>query len=498
MFTVLIVDDEEPVLDSYEFMLKSFSEGEGKKSPFTLAGKARTGYEALRLIHELKPDLVFMDINIPTIDGLAVLEDVYKKYPRMALVLSTAYERFDMAQRAIPLGVFAYLVKPVSKSVFFSTLEKALIKLHSSTLENTEYTESRFMLFRQDIWTDMDEQRWSWYRETLSFPSDYGIVLIIELERNMEIWGGRIAEALSFKYHCTYDIMLNRGLFLICEDINPETFRKKTEKLLEKLLKNVSWHYGLGGCRRGPQLHLSCGEAMAELTSKQTGTDAWSRASGKIAKLRQKISIYTPEESKSLFITIWEPLFLEDFASAKLRMVSFFTLLVDDLFHCWSIQSHKSGDPQAFLQPAFMPVDPAEIMELSDLGAWKRWAEINFEKLLFYANLEGSRPQPLVKALAFIRENYTRGIQLTDAAEAARVNTAHLSRLFSEHLKTNFIDYLTSLRINEAQRLLKEKCITVKEASYAVGYQDPNYFTKIFKKVKGILPTEVRELKNVE
>ena len=52
MFSVLIVDDEEPVLESYEFMLNTFSEGVEKKSPFTLVGKARTGYDALRLIHE--------------------------------------------------------------------------------------------------------------------------------------------------------------------------------------------------------------------------------------------------------------------------------------------------------------------------------------------------------------------------------------------------------------------------------------------------------------
>jgi len=93
--------------------------------------------------------------------------------------------------------------------------------------------------------------------------------------------------------------------------------------------------------------------------------------------------------------------------------------------------------------------------------------------------------------LAFIRDNYTRQIQLSDVAEAAQVNTTYLSRLFTEHLKTNFIDFLTNLRINEAERLLKDKSVTVKEAAFTAGYHDPNYFTKIFKKIKGILPTEV-------
>ena len=493
MFSVLIVDDEEPVLDSYEFMLNSFSEGEEKKSPFTLTGKARTGHEALRMIHEIKPDIVFMDINIPTIDGLTVLEDVYKKYPRMVIILSTAYERFDIAQRAIPLGIFSYLVKPVSKNTFFSTLEKALIKLNSMTPAGKLYSESRLLLLRQDIWKAMDEQHWSWYRETLSLPSDQGIVLIIELEHSMETWGERIAEALSYKYHCTFDVMLNRGLFLICEDIEPDVFRQKCVRLLEKLLNNITWYFGIGGCYRGPELYQSCNEALADITSKRRGAGVWSSVSNKIARLRQKIGLLPLEESKALFAAIWEPLFSEDFAVAKLRMVSLFTLLLDDLYHCWSTPSEDI--PGAVQPPAI--IDPAQIVELSDLDAWKRWVEQHFDKLALSARQEQQRnyPLPLQKALAFIQKNYTKGIQLSDTAEAAFVNASYLSRLFSEYLKTNFIDYLTNLRINEAERLLKEKAITVKEAAFASGYQDPNYFSKTFKKIKGILPTDVKNEK---
>jgi two-component system response regulator YesN len=117
MYRVLIVDDEEPALDSFTFMLQGTTD-------FTVIGKARSGYEALALIHEQKPELVFMDINIPGIDGLEVIEDVHQKFPGMIFILSTAYERFDLAQRAIPLGVFAYLVKPISKKTFLSSLER--------------------------------------------------------------------------------------------------------------------------------------------------------------------------------------------------------------------------------------------------------------------------------------------------------------------------------------------------------------------------------------
>ncbi|MDR2471692.1 MAG: helix-turn-helix domain-containing protein [Treponema sp.] len=490
MFSVLIVDDEEPVLESYEFMLRRFTGGgedsppgtaapppaPAAASPFTLAGKARTGYEALKLIHETAPDLVFMDINIPGIDGLSVLEDVHKKYPRMVCVLSTAYERFDLARRAIPLGVFAYLVKPVSKKTFFATLENALAELRSRPPESSEYADPRQALFRRDIWAAMSEPGWEQYRETLSLPSEKGLVFLLETEKDTAYWAGRAAEALSYKHHCSYDVMLNRGLFLVFGDLNPGTFRHRTEKLLAELLAPVAFYCGFGGLYRGPELYRSCSEALAELSAKRRESDPWSRARKTIARLRRVMGIAPREETKALFAAVWEPLFAEDFALAKIRMVSLFTLLVDDLY----------GEAPA-------PLDPADIMELADLAAWKRWAEPNIDRLALKAGVDrqGNYPLPLIKALAYVQENYSRGIQLGDAAEAAGAAPSYVSRLFSEHLKTTFIDYLTGLRINEAERLLKASPISVKEAAYAAGFRDPNYFSKTFKKIKGILPTEV-------
>jgi two-component system response regulator YesN len=276
--------------------------------------------------------------------------------------------------------------------------------------------------------------------------------------------------------------MLNRGLFLISEDLNPAVFREKTRKLLEETLASVSWYCGMGGLYRGPELYRSCSEALAELSEKRRETDAWGRARKRIAVLRQKIGFIPQDEIKAIFVSVWEPLFAEDFNSARLRMVSLFTLLLEDLFGAWSDSD------------VTLPFDPSEIMELADLGDWKRWAELNFDKLVLKANIDRSfnYPLPLVKAMNFIRENYTRCIQLGETAENAQVSPAHLSRLFAEHLQTGFTDYLTSLRINEAERLLRESGITVKEAAYAVGYADPNYFSRTFKKIRGFLPTELK------
>ena len=119
MYSVLIVDDEEPVLESYTFLVQEAGED------FTVCGTARSGEQALALAQRSRPDIVLMDIAMPGMDGLDTIKELQRSFPETLYILSTAYERFDLAQRAIPLGVFSYLVKPVSRKRFMETLQQA-------------------------------------------------------------------------------------------------------------------------------------------------------------------------------------------------------------------------------------------------------------------------------------------------------------------------------------------------------------------------------------
>jgi two-component system response regulator YesN len=476
MYSVLIVDDEEPVLDSFGFMLES-------AAGFALAGKARSGYEALRMIHEMEPDLVFMDINIPGLDGLAVIEEVHKKFPAMIFVLSTAYERFDLAKRAIPLGVFVYLVKPVSKKTFFSTLDdvrKALAK--RPVTEDAGENPGR-SFFKKIIWQEMDEETWENWRERLALPSDRGIVFLLEFGEDTEKWCGKIAEQVSWKYHCRFDVILNRGLFLVSGNVGRDALKARLDAVLkDSLPASLARFCGVGELYRGPELYRSCTEALRELEEERKETDIrqWERL--RIIQLRRKIGTSPAEEVKKLFTVLWEELFrIHDFTLAKAKMIPVFMFLLDDCTGCYRDNSEEAP-PLAVVE---------EITAIPDMRGWEEWAGRAFEKVLLQAGLRRSNnlPIPLAKAIEYIHQHYAGGIQLNDAACAAQVSPAYLSRLFSEHCKTSFIDYVTELRIENAERLLRESKMNVKEVAFAAGYQDPNYFSKIFRKLTGLSPT---------
>lgn len=64
--------------------------------------------------------------------------------------------------------------------------------------------------------------------------------------------------------------------------------------------------------------------------------------------------------------------------------------------------------------------------------------------------------------------------------------------MFKKYFGVNFVDYLTEIRINAARELLADPFLTTAEAGMMAGYENPNYFTRVFKKSTGMTPTEYR------
>ncbi|MGC9312045.1 MAG: helix-turn-helix transcriptional regulator, partial [Sediminispirochaetaceae bacterium] len=103
---------------------------------------------------------------------------------------------------------------------------------------------------------------------------------------------------------------------------------------------------------------------------------------------------------------------------------------------------------------------------------------------------DSSMPTALRRALEYIDLHYSRPIQLSDVALHVEVSPAYLSNLFTRHLGRSFIDQLTDCRIDRAKQLLAEQGHPIKTISHMVGYQDPNYFSRLFKKWTGQSPTD--------
>ena len=92
----------------------------------------------------------------------------------------------------------------------------------------------------------------------------------------------------------------------------------------------------------------------------------------------------------------------------------------------------------------------------------------------------------------YIHENYMYDISMQELARTMNYSEAYFCKLFKQCFGQNFISYLTDYRVEEAKRRLEEPTANIKEIGKAVGYGDSNYFTKVFRRITGVSPTEYR------
>ena len=110
-----------------------------------------------------------------------------------------------------------------------------------------------------------------------------------------------------------------------------------------------------------------------------------------------------------------------------------------------------------------------------------------------YQNRNIRHTRVFAKAKEFIWGNYNQDISLKKMAEAVGINPFYLSHLFRTEMGISFLEYLTSVRLSIAKKLLKQTNLSIMQICLEVGYQDPSHFAKIFKKKEGIRPTEYRK-----
>src|ERR1700757_2192260 len=113
----LIVDDEKPAREELAFLLKAFPE-------IHLIAQGKNGLEAVSLIKEHSPDLVFLDVQMPGLDGFGVIKKLLdRKVPLPKIVFATAFDQY--AVKAFEVNAIDYLLKPFDKKRVAQSLQKA-------------------------------------------------------------------------------------------------------------------------------------------------------------------------------------------------------------------------------------------------------------------------------------------------------------------------------------------------------------------------------------
>src|SRR5580692_11433543 len=128
----IIVDDEKPAREELAFLLKAFPE-------ISLIGQGKNGLEAVNLIKEHNPDLVFLDVQMPGLDGFGVLQKLVERKLKVPhVVFATAFDHY--AVQAFDVNAVDYVLKPFDKARIAKAIQRArkVMETQTSTADRLE------------------------------------------------------------------------------------------------------------------------------------------------------------------------------------------------------------------------------------------------------------------------------------------------------------------------------------------------------------------------
>ncbi len=528
MMKLLIADDEYLVIDSLKYIVERFTKD------VEVAGTAKSGREAIEKAIELKPDIVFMDIHMPGIDGIDAIKQIKALSPETEFVIITAYEYFNYAKEAINLGVQEYLLKPINRNKVAETLEKICASIASKreALQREMLLKEKMNkviphLEGQFIYSQLldgnAEKDLDFYEEVFGMRIGHGYVMMAVVEDNRS-QGKQEGMRISLDRQRFYDVF-SMELKNLCQClIGPPLLDKMVayipageridayearntsidiaSKLARKIDGNVDIMYriGIGRIYDLGNFSKSCNEANIAASMKNLDTVIHYED---IATASKGIDMYPESQEKEMIRKLqsidrdgacdaFERIFLwltmnykEDKDRIKSRIIELFFLINRSVPFC---SEDDSLTAQRFLN---------SILKTKDLSELKVVCTAHLEQLI--SGMKEARETEIncisAKVKKYITENYHREISMNDAAKETNLSYHYFSKFFKDSMGKSFVEYLTELRVDKSKELLKDTSYSIKEICYKIGYSDPNYYCKIFKKVTGMTPTEYRDNK---
>jgi NarL family two-component system response regulator YdfI len=116
---VVVVDDHQVVREGLRMMLEILGEG------FSMVGEAPDGLAAIRVVEEVKPDVVLMDLRMPGMDGLEAIKRIHSEWPQVALVILTTYNEDEWLLQGLRAGACGYLLKDAGSETLFHAIRSA-------------------------------------------------------------------------------------------------------------------------------------------------------------------------------------------------------------------------------------------------------------------------------------------------------------------------------------------------------------------------------------
>jgi two-component system, response regulator YesN len=492
-------------------------------------GEASNGRIAIEMAEEHKPDIIFMDIKMPGIDGVQAVKLIKKSNPSIRFIMVSAFNTFEYAKEVMQQGVKEYILKPSRKQDILESLQRVsneILEERKHRQENLSLRESldKAVSIAQKEWVSsllmnqVQEITFDEWGQLLGVEITSGYIMLFSIQpiEEAEIskvekqqWYMWLKEALKLVVK-KHEIMIGP----LTDNQVPVLFlcKKTTEKIhfktnaliiiegIKKLVEDTAFEKNL---RIGVGLPYDHAQELNKsfLEALSAVQQLLKLPNQKYLFGAKQISVNTPLTSEVLEV---EKKLLDAVRQGNVNQVLYhFDSFVAK--HRANKELNSSLVKQAFeelfilVSRMFHELDinydriPAidgslDVMNIFEVGKAQLLSLVHHVQIWRNNHARGM----LHKAKEYIEDHYAESITLESVAEYVELSPFYFSKLFKERFGMTFIDYLTEIRIKHAKVEMADHVKSLKEICYSIGYKDPNYFSRVFKKHTGLSPTEFR------
>lgn len=526
MMKVILVDDEFLV----RVRLKSCVDWNGLG--FEIAGEASNGEDALSLAEEVRPNLAIVDINMPFVNGLDFAAIVRERYPEIKIVILTGYSSFDYARTALQAGVVNYLLKPVVeeelKNILLKISEQITQELQlKENIENLKLnSRERITLLKQKYIQSLLEgvsqaaSQEELEKQKLFCPKlvNSNMAVIVTAidglfsggigESDRDLWIFAVSNIFSeiFESENCFEISYDQNNIILI--VNTENREKGGEavdylslcdtvrKLVEEFLQ-FTVTIGVGkACGGFEKISLSYKEALNALKNRLIlgnnriiefkDIEAQKGITACNLNFRQEMLINLRLGNTAAILGELNRIF--DAVTDKKMTVDHLYMILSELL--LTITTFVNENEISMAEITEQDIDVSGMIGGSEsIRDIKSTFTGIFNKLIkaYSTKRYMGHTRMVDKVKDYIDKNYSNSdLSLDNIASNMSINASHLSNIFKKESGLSVTEYLTECRMKHAKELIDRGNKKLFEIAELVGFNDPYYFSKCFKKYTGV------------
>lgn len=535
MYKLVIVDDEPTV----RFGLSTYFDWNAYG--IEVVGDADDGDVALEVIERVKPDLVLTDVRMPNMDGIQLSNRLSERFPHIKIVFVSGHDDAEYLKSALQVKAVDYMFKPVNLGELSVVVERLVRTLQTEKQERKLIEDMQVKLI-QSMPLLREKFLMSLIREGVTFPAriqDRTRFLGLDLPLEATYWviairmdnASEVAQTRSERDQqlLSYSV-LNIVQELIEKEIGGYVFENQTgefvgilrlveqedqESLLFTLAKEVReslYNY------LKISVTIGVGERISRLASlpqsysqaREAADQRWYLGKNQVISMD---NLEQGKESMYRFDPAQNERLISSLKAAEASKVQAELHIIYDALsrnRAEGMQYGRNLSLQLLLLASRILLELnvhrqgleekenellAKVFQQETLGDLRRLVESHLLEVCerIGEKRSGKAKNVIERIRALIDKRFAENLQVGDIAKEVFLSTTYLCLLFKQETGETINEYMTKVRVDKAKELLKDPSNKFYEVCYAVGYSDPSYFSKIFKKYTGHTPSSFRD-----